>query len=110
MQRTTVEDVQITLGPLGLKDRVKGIKLVARTFAHLGPEKQIVRALFLTDESLSLALRRKGELVGVYLPVSTTCGRTSSPTPCSPVKHPPTSTQSFSISLPASSARGITPR
>jgi GNAT superfamily N-acetyltransferase len=67
MQRTTVEDVQITLGPLGLKDRVKGIKLVARTFAHLGPEKQIVRALFLTDESLSLALRRKGELVGVYL-------------------------------------------
>jgi GNAT superfamily N-acetyltransferase len=53
--------------PLGLKDRVKGIKLVARMFAHLGPEKDIVRALFLTDESLSLALRRKGELVGVYL-------------------------------------------
>ncbi len=67
MQRTTVENAPITLGPLGLKDGVKGIKLVARTFAHMGSEKEIVRALHLVDENLSLALRRNGELVGVYL-------------------------------------------
>jgi hypothetical protein len=42
----------ITLGPLGRKDRAKGIKLVAHTFAHLGPEKQqdSLRRRVLEDE------------------------------------------------------------
>ena len=67
MQEASIEKGPITLGPLGRKDRGKGIKLVARTFAHLAPEKHIIRALRLVDEDLSLALRRNGELVGVYL-------------------------------------------
>jgi GNAT superfamily N-acetyltransferase len=63
----TNTEIPLTLGPLGKRDRAKGIKLVARMFAHLGPEKQIIRSLRLVDESLSLALRRKDEIVGVYL-------------------------------------------
>lgn len=63
----TSPDSPIELGPLGRKDRAKAIKLAARMFAHLGPEREIIKSLRLVDENASLALRRKGELVGVYL-------------------------------------------